>query len=149
MAFYTLEKPDTYGITVDCKQRVWLAGPSDGMKRYDPSLPESERFQMTSNMSAGANVIAADAKGYIWGSHPDSKIIRQDAEDLSPAGSTFVPVRGAYGMAVDRTGKVWAIPQVNEIERDHLILGIGRNRIDLRLNLEVSAPSDRARLEVQ
>jgi hypothetical protein len=117
MAHYTMTRPQTYSLTVDCKQRVWLAGLGNGMKRYDPFLPPETRFRETSSNSAGANGIAADAKGFIWGTHHgDGKVIRQDAEDLTQAGSHFVQVRESYGIAVDRTGKVWAIPQANEVD---------------------------------
>jgi hypothetical protein len=115
MAYYELERPDTYGITVDCKQRVWLAGLSQGMKRYDPFLGPGERFREASSNSSGANGISADAVGYIWGAQGGT-ILRQDAEDLSPSAVVSIPVRGSKGVAVDRTGKVWAIPQANEVD---------------------------------
>jgi hypothetical protein len=102
----TLEPSNTYGITVDCKQRVWLGGE---IKRYDPLAPENERLALAGNptmsnpYSAG---IAADANGFVWGAN--SPVLRLDAEDLTQIEQVTTPSY-AHGVAVDIDGQVWAI----------------------------------------
>jgi streptogramin lyase len=116
-----------YGITVDCAQRVWMGGAwgGDGVVRYDPLAPADERLSRIDDgdfsamgtytfddAELGIHGIAADANGWIWGAGHDSGVWRIDAESLA-----FAHVAGtggaefnAKGMAVDRRGRVWAIP---------------------------------------
>jgi hypothetical protein len=117
----------TYGITVDCAQRVWLGGAwgGDGVRRYDPLAPADARLsvigadtftavspQPFDDSGRGIHGIAADAAGFVWGAGHDTGVWRIDADSLD-----FVQVAGtggdefsAKGMAVDRRGRVWAIP---------------------------------------
>lgn len=108
----------TYGITVDCAQRLWLGGAhgGDGVVRYDPLADAHARLRMlrdvAGNDTAGIHGIAADASGWIWGAARDLGVWRIDSETLD-----FVQVAGtggaefnAKGIAVDRRGRVWGIP---------------------------------------
>jgi hypothetical protein len=108
----------TYGITVDCSQRIWLGGAHGGMgvMRYDPLAPADDRFDFVMGVAGdddeGVHGIAADASGWVWGGARDLGVWRIDAETLQ-----FVQVAGtggsdfnAKGMAIDRRGRVWAIP---------------------------------------
>ncbi|MFI5305980.1 MAG: hypothetical protein ACHQ53_01430 [Polyangiales bacterium] len=116
-----------YGITVDCMQRVWLGGAwgGNGVIRYDPLAAADARlkhiedatFNALSSMpfddnNYGIHGIAADAAGWVWGAGDNTGVWRIDAETLKVAqvagtgGMDF----SAKGMAVDRQGKVWAIP---------------------------------------
>jgi hypothetical protein len=117
----------TYGITVDCAQRVWMGGAwgGDGVRRFDPLAPADARLsvigadtfsavspQPFDTSERGIHGIAADAAGFVWGAGHDTGVWRIDADSLD-----FVQVAGtggdefsAKGMAVDRRGHVWAIP---------------------------------------
>jgi streptogramin lyase len=112
------EEMSSYGITVDCNQRVWLGGAygSLGVKRYDSLADEDERLSLVSMVAEtdrdGINGIAADASGFIWGAGGQSGVWRIDSDSLD-----VVQVNGtggaqfqAKGIAIDRQGQVWAIP---------------------------------------
>jgi hypothetical protein len=104
----TLDPGDSYGITVDCEQRVWLGGM---IKRYDPLAPANERLALAnpdpqSAMVLSAAGIAADANGWVWGA--GQSIVRLDADTLTQATQVTIPDY-AHGVAVDVDGKVWAI----------------------------------------
>lgn len=125
----------TYGITVDCAQRVWLGGAwgGDGVRRYDPLAPADARLSALGaatftavspepfdDTERGIHGIAADAAGFVWGAGHDTGVWRIDANTLD-----FVQVAGtggedwsAKGMAVDRRGRVWAIP----LRQDYALL---------------------------
>jgi hypothetical protein len=108
----------TYGITVDCSQRVWLGGAhgGTGVMRYDPLAGADARLAWVSTVAGndeeGVHGIAADASGWIWGGARDLGVWRVDSETLEAVqvagtgGAEF----NAKGMAVDRRGRVWAIP---------------------------------------
>lgn len=96
-----------YGITIDYKQRVWLAG--EQVLRYDPAAPVGAR---TTSVAYGTftHGIAADDKGFIWGAGSGGGLYRMDAENPS----SYVVVAGtegspSKGVAVDLDGKVWSI----------------------------------------
>jgi hypothetical protein len=108
----------TYGVTVDCAQRVWLGGAhgGDGIIRYDPLADAHARLSIVRDVAGeqnnGVHGIAADASGWIWGAARDLGVWRIDADTLE-----YVQVAGtggadfnAKGIAVDRDGRVWAIP---------------------------------------
>jgi hypothetical protein len=121
-----------YGITVDCAQRVWMGGAwgGDGVVRYDPLAPADQRlsrirdteFTFTipgdattytfNDSDLGIHGIAADANGWIWGAGHDSGVWRIDSESLAfqQVAGTGGPDFNAKGMAIDRRGRVWAIP---------------------------------------
>jgi streptogramin lyase len=108
----------SYGITVDCNQRVWLGGAygSIGVKRYDPLADANERLSLVTmiagNNANGVNGIAADASGFIWGAAGDTGVWRIDSDSLDffQVPGTAAPDGQAKGIAVDRQGKIWAIP---------------------------------------
>ena len=95
-----------YGITVDCKQRVWLGGFSgSNVRRYDPSQPADMRLSEAAG-TTGVNGIGADRKGFVWGA-TGANVIRIDAEAL-----TSTTIAGASkGIGIDTNGRVWSIPQ--------------------------------------
>jgi hypothetical protein len=108
----------TYGVTVDCAQRVWLGGAhgGDGIIRYDPLADAHMRLNMLRDVAGdetnGVHGIAADANGWVWGAARDMGVWRINAETLE-----FAQVAGtggaefnAKGIAVDRRGRVWGIP---------------------------------------
>ena len=108
----------TYGITVDCSQRVWLGAAHGGMgvMRYDPLAAADDRLDVVTGLAGtnaqGINGIAADANGWVWGGAGDLGVWRIDSESLA-----FAQVAGtggaqfnAKGMAIDRRGRAWAIP---------------------------------------
>jgi hypothetical protein len=93
---------DTYGITVDFKQRVWLGGGS-GLKRYVPKNPAASRFTQSNN--GFSHGVAADANGFVWGArHP--QVVRLNGDTME---FTVVNTSSSKGMAVDKDGKIWAI----------------------------------------
>jgi len=92
--------PVGYGITVDCKNRVWL---SQGQTtRYDPSAPPANRLAL--GPTSGSGGIAADADGWIWASN-GATTTRIDAETM--AGVTVFAAN--KGVAVDSDGRVFTI----------------------------------------
>jgi streptogramin lyase len=112
----------SYGITVDCNQRVWLGGAWAGedqilgIKRYDPLADPADRLSLVTMIAGaqddGVHGIAADANGFVWGAGGLTGVWRIDSDSLD-----FVQVAGtggeefqAKGIALDRQGKVWAIP---------------------------------------
>jgi hypothetical protein len=114
----TLEPGDAYGITVDCKQRVWLGGT---MKRYDHGAAENERLVVAkSDPTTGsvpyASGIAADGRGWVWGA--SDALVRLDAETLERhervALASYV-----HGVAVDADGQVWGITMQESL---HLVM---------------------------
>ena len=98
---------DAYGITVDCKQRVWLGGT---ITRFDPNAPAASRLLVAQPDLLGGNLycagIAADADGWIWGA--SQPIVRVDAETLTQRAQIDIN-NYAHGVAVDADGLVWAI----------------------------------------
>jgi hypothetical protein len=97
-----LQPTDAYGITVDCKQRVWLGSQ---IKRYDPLAPANQRLALTSSNELVAG-IAADANGWVWGA--SSSIQRVNADDLTQSTTVMMP-EGSQGVAIDIDGKIWGI----------------------------------------
>ncbi len=108
----------SYGITVDCNQRVWLGGAhgSVGVKRYDPLAVANGRLSLVPMVAGeeqnGVNGIAADASGFIWGAGGGTGVWRIDSDSLDffQVPGTFGDDGQAKGIAIDRQGKVWAIP---------------------------------------
>jgi streptogramin lyase len=132
----------SYGVTVDCNQRVWLGGAwasenracadqaecdactADGtcpprpigVKRYDPLSPVDERLRLVDGVAGigadGVNGIAADASGWVWGAAGDEGVWRIDGDtlDFQQVAGTGGAEFNAKGIAVDRRGRVWAIP---------------------------------------
>lgn len=98
---------NAYGITVDCKQRVWLAGYQQPIRRYDPSLPDAQRLALTPDTSKLVHGIGADRAGWVWGAHLDIGLVRVNAETLET--TTISVPGGAKGIGIDRLGKVWAV----------------------------------------
>ena len=112
----------SYGVTVDCNQRVWLGGAwagdgnTIGIKRYDPLAPANERLRLQLGVGGvqgeGVNGIAADAAGWVWGAAGNDGVYRIDAEtlDFQQVAGTGGSTGHAKGIAIDRAGRVWAIP---------------------------------------
>jgi hypothetical protein len=110
----TLDPYDAYGITVDCKQRVWLGSL---IKRYDPQAPADQRFKVTTAMLTNTSFvagIAADAHGWVWGAGTNNHVLRIDAETMQQAAEIPVP-QSTQGVAVDIDGKIWAIPMSTSV----------------------------------
>jgi len=108
----TLSPDSAYGITVDCKQRVWLGGNGGPIKRYDPSAPADQRLTIApdSAKTSGVHGIGADAKGWIWGAAPGRGVVRLDAETLLQS-ALIETDYGAKGIAIAANGDVWAVTQ--------------------------------------
>ncbi len=107
-----------YGITVDSKQRVWLAG--NRVTRYDPSQPAGLRITQVSTPQwendytyPWIHGIAADAQGRIWGAGGNAGILQIDPETVSLIGTRVPRTNGIFnkGMAVDAQGKIWSVTQ--------------------------------------
>ncbi len=86
-----------YGITVDCKDRVWMS--NGATKRYDPQGAINMRLAQGPNSSYGG--IAADASGWIWASN-NTSTTRIDAETMAGV----VIAAPNKGVAVDSRGRV-------------------------------------------
>ena len=89
-----------YGITVDCKNRVWM---SDGNTlRYDPNGPVDNRLAIGPRSGSGG--IAADANGWVWAAN-GATTSRLDAETLE---AIDIPAPNK-GVAIDSEGRVLTI----------------------------------------
>jgi len=88
---------DGYGITVDCKNRVWMS--SGATTRYDPNGAVDTRLARGPNSGSGG--IAADANGWIWASNGTSTV-RIDAETMAGL-NIDAPNKG---VAIDSDGRV-------------------------------------------
>lgn len=131
VAHYMLDPAHAYGITVDCKQRVWLGSRSalglSNAKRYDPFSPQDKRLKLVPNTPL-THGIAADGKGFVWGAFADKGIMYKiDGETLRTANLT-VPSKG---IGVDRAGLIWSIPndrtnELHVIEPTKDLLGTDR-----------------------
>lgn len=99
--------PSLYGITVDFKQRVWVAG--DVIRRYNPLAPDSDRLHVV-NVGAFTHGIAADADGWVWAAARGNGVIRLDGDSMA---FQAIGVPDAKGMAVDRDGKIWSVARGN------------------------------------
>lgn len=99
----------TYGITVDCKQRLWLGGATAFVHRWDPAAPPNARLVEVprSDFVMG---IGADRDGWIWGAR-GADILRIHGDTLATA---QIPVGWSKGVGIDTNGKVWAISQATE-----------------------------------
>jgi hypothetical protein len=81
--------------------------------RYDPSLAVGSRFAYN-QAATFVHGIAADDKGFVWGSGYEQGVIRVNGDD--PSQYVVVPTTPGHsskGMAVDLDGKIWSI------NRDH------------------------------
>jgi len=91
-----------YGITVDCKQRVWM---SSTTQRYDPALPLGARHESVGGVAgSGAGGIAVDAQGYVWASS-GAQTTRLDSDTLD-AVKVAAPNKG---VAVAPDGRVLTV----------------------------------------
>ena len=103
----------TYGITVDSAQRVWIGGNND-VQRYDPTLPAAQRWA-SANIGSGGGWkagIAVDGSGNVW-TTGSFGVYRIDAED--PTNRQLISniaansnVRG-WGVAVAADDRTWII----------------------------------------
>jgi streptogramin lyase len=110
VAHYMLDPAHAYGITVDCKQRVWLGSRSalgvSNVKRYDPFAPPDKRLKLVPNTPI-THGIAADGKGFVWGAFADDGIIYKINGETLKVVNLTVPTKG---IGVDRAGLIWSIP---------------------------------------
>jgi hypothetical protein len=96
----TINQVSGYGITVDCKDRVWMSsGPTT---RYDPSGAVNQR--LARGPGSGGGGIAADANGYVWAAN-GSSTVRIDAETMAGV-SIAAPNKG---VAVDSDGRILTV----------------------------------------
>jgi len=102
--------PTAYGITVDCKQRVWMTnGPT---KRWDPAATLGQ--ELTEGPLSGWGGIAADAHGWVWACNADvaaSNLVRVNAETMESV-NIQLPCKG---VAVDSDGRVFTIASTPSI----------------------------------
>jgi hypothetical protein len=109
-AHYLLEPANAYGITVDCKQRIWLGSrsklPVSDVKRFDPFAPQNKRLKLVSGTPI-THGIAADAAGFVWGAYADKDIVYKINGETLKTVNLSVPSKG---LGVDRTGVIWSIP---------------------------------------
>ena len=89
-----------YGITVDCKDRVWMS--QGATTRYDPMAPVNMRLAF--GPGSGSGGIAADANGWVWASN-GSTTTRIDAETLAGV-NIGAPNKG---VAVDSKGRILTV----------------------------------------
>jgi len=112
-----------YGITVDCKNRVWMSnGPT---LRYDPNGPINGR--LTTGPTSGSGGIAADASGWIWAAN-GATTVRIDSETMQ---GIEIPAPNK-GVAVDSDGRVLTIQNTGV----HLIVP-GDDLLDYELTNDV------------
>lgn len=104
-----LQPAYTYGITVDCKQRVWLGGYVGLVHRYDPTEAPNARLAAVPE-SQNVHGIGADRDGWVWGAR-GGELLRIQGDTLATAKLT---VGGAKGIGIDANGKVWAVGQAQE-----------------------------------
>lgn len=113
-----VEGGNLYGVTVDCNQRVWIGGAHGGedVRRYDPLATGNQRLALAPNVSAtgadGIHGIAADSSGFIWGAGGEQGVWRIDGDTLQAVqvAGTGGSELAAKGIAIDKAGRVWAIP---------------------------------------
>lgn len=112
-----LEKIETpgitvYGITVDCRQRVWTGvyndGNDGGVMMYDP-MGAGNRLQYLPQ-GKGMHGIAADGNGHIWAAADAQGVYRVDGNSMQVVQVVGTAGNNAKGMSVDRQGRVWSIP---------------------------------------
>ena len=105
---------NTYGITVDRNQRIWLAFyDSAQVARYDPMAPVGSRWQVVS-VGAQPHGIAADGVGWVWAAAQGTGVIRLNQDN--PAEWQVVAGTGGYdnkGMAIDFDGRIWSVCHSN------------------------------------
>jgi hypothetical protein len=106
----TLAPSSAYGITVDCKQRVWLGGYGGSIARYDHSAMANQRLTIAPAGTNGVHGIAADADGWVWGAARGRGVVRLDADTMTQT-AVIPTARDAKGMAIDADGQVWVITQ--------------------------------------
>jgi streptogramin lyase len=100
-----------YGITVDTKDRVWLAGFSGGSARFDPA---TETWQTVPTTGLG---LQEDAKGRMWIAHYPWDTVRGvhglDIETMAEL--KFIDMTAvttdSRGISVDFKGFVWMVDQ--------------------------------------
>jgi hypothetical protein len=100
-----------YGITVDCKQRVWLGAANENqpVRRFDPTLDDADRMAYAAAESGGVHGIGADRNGFVWGAQPNSGMVRVDGDTLEA--EKIMLDAPAKGIGIDRLGKIWGISQ--------------------------------------
>ncbi|MEM9193991.1 MAG: MopE-related protein [Myxococcota bacterium] len=139
--------PDTYGITVDAAQRVWIAGLSaSNVTRYDPMAPAGSQF-VTVPLGTRNHGIAASAgmtaeTGWIWVAGFGGGVHRVEANN--PANNQIVANTvgpTAKGMAVDFDGKIWVINQ-NDANATVITPGttFGMENVQLGVSDYITAP---------
>jgi hypothetical protein len=99
-----------YGITVDTKNRVWLAGYGGGTGRFDPL---TETWQVVPQTGLG---IQEDAKGRMWMAHYPWDIRGVHCLDVETmAEIKFIDMTAAAtesrGISIDFKGNVWMVDQ--------------------------------------
>lgn len=101
-----------YGITVDCRQRVWTGVYNDssdgGFMMYDPA-GAGNRMQYLPQ-GKGLHGIAADGNGHVWAAGDAQGVYRVDGNTLQAVQVAGTAGNNAKGMSVDRQGRVWSIP---------------------------------------
>jgi hypothetical protein len=104
---------NTYGITVDFAQRVWVAsyhGGGNRVMRYDPAAAAGSRWR-TTDVGFNMHGIGADGSGFVWVAGYGNGVVRIDADSLAWRIVAGTAGPNAKGIAVDQSGKVWAINQ--------------------------------------
>lgn len=106
-----------YGITVDCKQRVWLTSLLGAMRRYDPAAPDATRLVLAvppgappESLFAASQLhgVGADRNGWVWG----AGMIRVTRIHQETFESTQILPVEAKGIAIDSRSKVWAVGMI-------------------------------------
>lgn len=106
-----------YGITVDCKQRVWLTSLLGAMRRYDPAAPAGTRLVLAvppgappESLFAASQLhgVGADRHGWVWGAGM-IRVTRIHQETFESA--QILPAE-AKGIAIDSRGKVWGVGMI-------------------------------------
>jgi hypothetical protein len=128
---------ETYGITVDFMQRVWVAGYGGGdvVMRYDPRAAPGSRF---ATIAPGFSMhgIAADGAGYVWAAGHGNGVLRVKADDMSYRVVAGTEGPRSKGMAIDQDGKIWAINQGGANDATVIVPGPGLD--DATVTLGVS-----------
>jgi hypothetical protein len=110
VSYYSLNPANAYGITVDCKQRIWLGSATQGhansdIKRYDPYAPSDQRLKRVAG-TLETNGIAADGEGFVWGAFHRQNIVYKIHGETLKTVNLKVPTKG-FGVA--RDGRIWSI----------------------------------------
>lgn len=100
------------GMAVDAADRLWMVG-TRGPTLWLPRGGTRATVAPLGKGGTGVNSVMTDTRGQVWLGHATLGILRWDArqqaliQEVAPAGGPATAL-GAYQMAEDRSGRLWA-----------------------------------------